>query len=410
MTNSDCKNQIEIIENGINIIGQQWFLKRIEEDTKLRQKIAQSNHRRRRLRHEADHEILEWYVQFSDWKNTVSNDGKRPFGETALIFALFCLELNVVKDCLGIEDVLRRIRKTKEFTSARYEIEVAANYVTWGYSVEFVTTGADRSPDLKVTAANGGVLWVECKVKDGITERNKINLQFSEFLKNDLHKHWVPKGINIGVLVKTSTDPARKEYEEISDCILELATHLCEHPNPKNALAKWRSDDGKYKIELRYLADPNESFPNGFSLSTDIVDLELTLECKEVNGEWISCNPRYFLYLNETPSDLFAAAINSFNSAKGQLPESGPGVIWIRVPFPGRDQKTHEDSLKLQERIKTDISGGNNSRINTVILTSHLVIPDDTNILPDLKPLVCIIENDTPKTPNQITPRTPRKR
>lgn len=389
-----------LIAEAIAIIGDKWFKKRLHKDAEGREAAKRRDHSRQRVRYIAPHPLVQWYVEYEGWHKAYSTDAELPANQSALLLTAFASNLIKVKAAVGLESVLSRLRNPDEFMAAAFEIEVASGYVNRGWAVEFVETEADRSPDLKVTTDEGNVFWVECKYREEISGRDAQISKCWEQLQDKLYRKWGPAKINVALTLRSVSDPVQVEVQALADSIQHATSAMIGHQERSRLEARGTSRDGKYQFSLQYLADPDVEQPfHGFpDLGTDWFSWEGEIKY-DGNGNTLIRNPKFFGFRNTNPPDSYIGALNSFNSAVGQLPKSGPGVIWIRVPYPNNVSRAQADLEALASRLRNELSGTHNTRVNAVILSTRFFLSEPNGSQPALtfKHVSTVIEHSNPQ-------------
>lgn len=362
-----------LIDEALTILDKNWFARRISKDRVDRDSAKTRNHSRQRVRYSPKHPLVQWHVEYEAWRDAYTRENEVPLNQCALLLTTFASNLVKVKDAIGLEHILIRLREPDGFMATSFEVEVATGYVNRGWSVEFVETGAQRSPDLKVTIDDGKVFWAECKYREEMTGRDANILKFWEQLQDKIYRAWGPAKTNVAVILRSASDPVQIELDGISNAILQCAQILVNHAQRDALVMNGKSQDEKFEFTLQYLADPDKELPfNGFSgQGTDW--FSWMGEQMHIGGSKVIVrNPKFFGFTNMNPSDKYAGVMNSFNSAVGQLPETGPGVIWIRVPYPIGDTRAQEDLDAMAAKLQAELSGTHNSRVNSVILSARV--------------------------------------
>lgn len=361
------------IEEALMILGKSWFDRRLSKESQEREVVKNRNHGRQRVQHIAPHKLVQWYIEYKEWRDAYTPENNIPLNQSALLLLTFASNLLKVRYVDGLEQIVLRLRKPNEFMTTSLEVEVATGYVNRGWNVEFVETGRERSPDLKITTDDGKVFWAECKYRDEMTGRDVQVSKFWEQLQDKLYRHWGPAKINVALIVKSACDPANQELQSLADAILQAAQAMVSHSERTHLEPRGKSHDHKYEFNLHHLADPDdEQQLQGFSdLGADWFSWHGEV-MHDGKGNSFVRNPKFFGFTNMNPPDRYIGALNSFNSAVGQLPESGPGVIWIRIPYPDDTSFIQADLEAMAAKIERELSGGHNTRVNCVILSTRV--------------------------------------
>jgi hypothetical protein len=352
-------------------LGHDWVKRRLQTNDRHRREAAAGNHRKRMIRHEAAHPFIQWLVEYQAWHERCAATNATSPNQSVILIATFSSNLLQARSLSGFDGVLTRLLKPSEFLSASFEIEVSTAYVNKGWSVEFVPAAGEPSPDLKVIDSVGQVFWVECKRRDGVTERDALNQAFFLNLKQALYRRWGPAKTNVGLRLCASTDPETGDLPSLTHRILTAAEQLLANRRP-DAQVEASDEGGKYVFSLTYLADPDAELPFKGFLAQDGYAFEVSGEVRQTpTGVAQVRNPIWFAFKSGLPSDRFAGAINSFRAAVTQLPVEGPGVVWIRVPYPNGYPNAQSDLETLASVLRKELVAGQNTRVNAVVLSTR---------------------------------------
>jgi hypothetical protein len=371
MIDLDFASLSGLVDRHIKLLGEDWLSRRLKKDDEERLAAQGRAHRKLRVRQQARHPVVQWYREYltASAQNKGGHDGLP--GRSVVLLATFCSNLGKTKDCAGMAHILERLRKPEEFHATAFEIEVAASYLNRGWTVEFIETGRNRSPDLEVTRPDGSRFWAECKRKDEMTERDLRNEAFFDDLKDRLYKAWGPSKQNFGLQIEFAGDPQRAELNDICELSLELGRQLNTGPAAGRLPVSASTVGTGHTICLHYLADPD--------VAQAYVPIDYGGDSSEFMAERTETlymgplmrNPKVFDFRLQTPPDKYQSVINSFNSAVGQIPESGPGVIWIRIPFPDSYARAAADLDKMLSKVQGELTGGQNRRVNAVLISAR---------------------------------------
>lgn len=370
--NFDFNHMPLLIEEALEVIGKNWFDRRLKNELQAREAAQKRGQRKHRISYTAKHPFVRWYVEYVNWRDAFALDNDIPLNQSALLLATFVSNLVKVKNAAGLEGILRKLRNSDEFLATAFEVEVASGYVNKNWNVEFVETGVERSPDLKVTTDTGKVFWAECKCRDEMTGRDAEILKFWEHLQDKLYRVLAPAKINVALVVRSTCDPIFSELHGVADAILQASQVIVKHSERNRLEMRGKSRDEKYEFNLLYLADPDHEQPVGVFSDMGADWFAWYGEFRhDGNGNTFVRNPIFFGFTNMTPTDRYVGALNSFGSAVGQLPDSGPGVIWIRIPCPMGEARAQTELEKMATRLEKELSGPHNTRVNCVILSAR---------------------------------------
>ncbi|WP_256077388.1 hypothetical protein [Massilia sp. YIM B04103] len=362
----DAETFRQSLQTAIELLGTKWFKRRLAKDDEDRELASKRNHNKLRVRHQASHPLVQWHREYEVLP--AEGEGELPLNQSLLLLASFANNLVKARNAPGIEHVIRRLKEAEAFLAAAFEVEVAVFYLNGGNEVEFLETGDSRSPDLLVRDAQGWQFWAECKYKEEMSERDQTVQACWEMLKDGLYKVWGPAKSNLSLRVHAANDPVKSEIEELKEGILRLGRQMLEHAERDKLTIQAGTRSGKYDVALRYLGDPDaERQAALMDAGDEYYEWRADIQPQD-GGAVLMRNPKEFGFSNANPPDKYRGALNSFNSAVGQIPPSGPGVIWIRVPFPTGYQRAQQDLEALAAKLQQELSGKHNRRINAVIL------------------------------------------
>jgi hypothetical protein len=282
-----------------------------------------------------------------------------------------------------------------------------------GWEVEFVEEGINRSPDLKVTREDGS-FFAECKCRDVLTERDRMITLFWVELESGLLRLLGPQKANVAVFVKALSDPVFSEIDPLKSFILHQTENIMAVEINSAEKDQIINPSQKYVMKIYKLSEPDietESDGLGFNSSKDFERVCMIAEMKITDDKKTFVrNPIILGFTNAIPSDKVTRIIHGFKSAVGQLPETEPGVVWIRIPDNAWNSDLNNSFLAAEELIKSELSGIHNTRVNAVILVTRIFERLEQDNLTGLgyKPLIKIIEHDNPKHP--IAEEFPMKR
>lgn len=358
-----------LIDENIQLVGERWLARRLKKDDEERAAARDRNHRKLRVRQQARHPLVQWYQEYVSAGRGGADDALP--GASVVLLATFLSNLGKAKECDGFGDVLARLLVPDEFDAAAFEVEVAVGYLNRGWQVRFIETGDKRSPDLEVVRDDGVTFWAECKCKDGMTERDLANEAFFDSVMTRLYKVWGPSKQNLGLQIAFANDPARGELDDLCELAFALGRQMLgDVPGDREPLLAC-TVPGRHTVHLHYLADADVTMP--------FARIDYGGERSEFMFERLETlflgpqmrNPKVFDFRCMVPPDKYQSAINLFGSAVGQIPETGPGVIWIRVPFPNGYTRAGEDMDSMATRIERELAGGQNRRVNAVIFSAR---------------------------------------
>jgi hypothetical protein len=293
------------------------------------------------------------------------------------------------------------LKQIDSFDAAAFEVEVAASYVAQSYTVEFIEEGTERTPDLEVTIHDGRTFLVECKCREPGTERDKRVESIWTRLETSLLSYLRPRRLNYLILIKARTDP---DWEDV-DYLKEIILNAVKLEGMKSG-SGWAVADPREKFEIlvRKLSDPDEV------IQTNQMGLVTTESFDQgvFGGEWMiddarksfARNPMFLGFKTATPPDWISGVVNLLDTARGQLPESGPGIVWIRIPDVSWKEGVIEPLERVEELLKDKLTGQHNRRINAAFVMKRVFEQAEVDGNPGLvcRPLVIRIDHNNPRT------------
>ena len=406
MINLDINSIFQNIREVTLVVGESWLLKKIkeEEEKNKKRKKSVSNRKHSYLYEASPHPLIQWAMDVEKWRESCLKSGRFEINESIFKYSILGKSLSKARHKKGFDKLKSRLKMKSEFYSAAFEAEVAASYIERGWCVEFIEEGGERSPDLRVTKENESVFWVECKCRDIMTERDqKIDSIWKE-LESSLLRNMGPNKINGAVFIKSSSDPLRTDIEPLKNYIFQqLEISKIEDTDSKEIKSTF-DPTGKYHVGIQRLSESDveiESSGIGFNSSDKFDKVCMVAEMKvDDNSKSYVRNPIMLAFKNAAPPDRVTGVIHAFKSAVGQLPESGPGVIWIRIHDNSWNKDLQNSFSKAQEIIRAELSGIHNRRVNAVILMTRMFEELENNGNKGLgyRPLIAIVERDNPRS------------
>lgn len=392
----------ESIETITAIVGTRWISRR------LQQAAARTKPRTLRtysfLRPQPHHPLVELFLEFERWRET----GARAEPAPAIVrIGLLAESLKLVRAQAGFDKLVQRLKKSSEFESAAFEVEVAASYLKRSWTVEFVETGDNRTPDLRVERGDGSPLWVECKRRDQLTKRDKLVKSIWDDLALSLLKEMGPRRLNYFVGVASTHDPQRRDVARLQHFILDsIESGGIGGFDPVSQTTKMVSDiDGEYEFVVQKLADPDETRID-YPVSTETITSFDVSKCgweksQDSLKQPIVRNPVFIGLKSHSLPDRVSGVVHALKAAVGQIPKDGSGVVWIRVPDNQWAYALDSSLGRVKELLQHELSGDQNRRINAVIVATgrfRNVRKDGLEAL-GYELLQVVIEHSNPRKP-----------
>jgi hypothetical protein len=332
---------------------------------------------------------------------------------SVLTFACLGKALEKARKQKGFHKLTNRLKQVSDFYAAAFEVEVAASYVERDWEIEFIEEGHNRSSDLKVTREDGFVFWAECKCRDILTERDKNIQAFWTELESSLMRELNRHKINVAIVVQSLNDPVRSEIEPLKNVLLgAVQTGGVGDVNTATGEINLDLDPSKkYGIAVRILAAKDAEIPQGIDIGYSNFDRVLTtgeirsdrLADWQFTGwqasKWITRNPIVLAFKNSKLSDKVAGIIHGFKSAVGQLPQEGPGVIWIRIPDNMWMDSIDRSFEQAKALLEPELKGSYNRRVTAIILMTRVFQNLKKGDFPGLayKPLRLVLKHENPR-------------
>ena len=209
----DFESVVRYINTIPEIVGTKWLAR------KRKQKKQQSHRSLGKyslLYQPSIHPLIEWTTEYIDkWWPQLLETNRPPLSQNVLKLAILGESLEKAKHQKGFERLINRLKRSNEFDSAAFEVEVAAAYIAQGYTVKFVEEGNGSTPDLKVTTTNNEEFWVECKRREPVTKRDKRIVNIWKRLETALLSYLVPNNLNYLILVSSKNDPDWDDIDNV---------------------------------------------------------------------------------------------------------------------------------------------------------------------------------------------------
>lgn len=347
------------------------------------------------------HPVVEWAIEYEEkWWPELLRTKIPPLSQDVIKLFNLGEALECTRSQKGFDRLIHRLKQIDEFDAAAFEVEVAASYVARGYGVEFIEESIDRTPDLKVTTHNEKDFWVECKRRDPGTERDKKIESIWAQLEISLLSYIKPRQLNYLIFVKAQIDPEWEDVAVLKELVLDLVK-----AREKEGISKGTILDPseKFEILVEKLSDPDEEFEidNMGLFTTEKLD-QGVFGCEWMineKGKSFARNPIFIGFKTVTPPDWISGVVNLIDAARGQLPESGAGVVWIRIPDVSWKEGVIEPLERIEELVKEKLTGNDNRRMNSVFVMKRVFEQGETDGIPQLMyhPLIIRIDHNNPK-------------
>ena len=404
ITELDVKSLITFINEVPDVLGEKWLDKKVTQEINLRKISGKNIHQRKHsyLFLPKPHPLIEWAIEVEKWRKACIESHRLELNKAVLKYAILGISLYSAKNLIGFDKLIPRLKQKKQFYSAAFEIEVASSYIARDWNVEFISEGITKTPDLRITKQDGSFFYVECKCRDQLTKRDKNNETFWTDLSSTLIRKLGPKKKNFLILVKSLVDPKLSDLDHLITFIISTIETYSDKPSIYFRKKSIIDPTERYQIVINKLTDPDSEVETngiGFNSSEGFDKVTIVSEMKSNGGKNILRNPIILGFKNTIPSDKVNGIINGFKSAVKQLPQEGPGVIWIRIPENAWINDL-ENSFQIAESIvQNELSGSHNTRVNAVILMTRIFQELEKESIQGLsyRPVKKIIEHENPR-------------
>ena len=121
---------------------------------------------------------------------------------------------------------------------------------------------------------------------------------------------------------------------------------------------------------------------------------------RQEDGRTFLRNPKAFAFIAANPPDRVKGVVGALGEARKQLPRSGPGVVWIRVPDNTWTDQLGSSFERAEILIRQQLSGDHNRRVNAVILMTRCFERMEKEGLVGLgyRPLMLQVPHANPRT------------
>ena len=256
-----------------------------------------------------------------------------------------------------------RLRDSNSCEKVTYELAVEAGFARMGFEPHLVpAVPRKRTPEFFIEATPGARLWVECKKKDSRTSLERKMDAYRARVDHLLVEQLRTRRLNFYLRLKFLSDPSGISEEDfVARTVNALPTE------GRHVLFE--------DIELTAvkLCDPGDSvsrqalnlFPVGRQRS-----VYLTLRRTNEDIDWSRVQDPLILSW-DIPDDFQGAVkglITSFKDAARQIPQSGPGAVYIDV-----NCEDYEEERELMVAARSEIKdqlAESFSRVNIVVITS----------------------------------------
>ena len=331
------------------------------------------------------------------------SDKTRKITEEILRVALLGINISTLqkKGVVGLNEKIQLLMRdsltSDQLEQIIYEISTASFFAAKDYQVEFLEPSkieGRKTPDMLVMGVE-----IECKKKDQETIRDRRNEDFWKIIINKSHKIQDQNKTNYCIFITTKEEPTRNIVEKIIQELERLIASSMEgnYDYEMFSIKLKKLYEFGNEIPSKILSNAIESLKqdivinevkelinkkNGSEILRQILDErergEFSQPYKVKNGNVIFQNIRAIGLRSNILPDRIKSIENLLNSAKKQLSNSCPGVIFVELNFLTAKQ-VQGDLIQLEKIIKSILR--NNSRISSVIVTVEGFPEDEEKIM-----------------------------
>jgi hypothetical protein len=298
------------------------------------------------------HPLSFWWNVFLKDKNSSERYNKVYLRDVSARFMQLILALNALKDCKGFERLFPRLKDPIQFFSARFEAIVAAGYLNMGYYIEFSDEAHAQAkvPDFFVFSneSKDDYVTIECK---SLNDDVKVwESQWVSFF-DDVQKFIRNKQNSVHIHFEANCPPSNSlltSIDKLLDENLEFDNQIDNIYIKSEKLSDWNVFQPF--ISINY--NPEEYSVGSYTSETNLIE--------QKNPILLSVK------INEDP-DCRERILHSFKKARKQIPNSGPGLVYIELPF-----KTNKFFLESVDLVYGDIYNrlyNDTKRVNVIVLT-----------------------------------------
>ena len=395
------------IQSLVAIVGSKWINRKVREHRSRKPPTAASMQKYSYLFTPPTHTLIDNFLEFENWREECKRTRRREPSQAVIKLAMLGNWLALVKSMKHFQRLVSRLKNMNHFESAAFEAEVAAGYARDGCEVEFIEEGTEKTPDLKVSPMHAPVFYVECKRRDSLTERDrKIATVWTE-LEARLLRLLGPQRLNYLIVVKANSDPVVGDVEYLYQLIVRsFESGGIGRLDYRTKTVLTVSDPSeRFHLAVQKLAEPDQVIETNWIELRGKEDFDrviLGCESKNEGGKSFVRNPVMICLKTAIAPDRVSGIVDALRSATGQLPEGGPGIVWIRVADNLWRKEIDESFERARKLIREQLTGNWNRRVNAVFIMTRMFRDLEKDGLRGLaySPLIVRIDHDNPATPH----------
>jgi hypothetical protein len=394
---------IQAFDSLVQLIGVDWF-ETNTADIKPKS-ITSDKSVYSYLYHKSAHPLISWYLLFPTWKAECERIGHVFLPYDIISLALLGQSLEKIRGDKKFNSLINRLKQPDDFYATAWEIEVAASHIAQGLKVQFIEEQTTRTPDLYITDQLGNLaFWVECKNRD--TDNDKQTQDVWQQIEKHVLQYLDTQRLNYQIVLTAREELRPGDASRIRRFIIEAIERKFEPPSlvrVPGATGTFADDTSKFVLTLHKLSEPDERLDAAtFALPSprDRTDFG-TFVCGRRdlhNGKIEITNPRA-VQLVYSGAARIQGVQSAFKSAVKQLPETGPGVIHIRLPINSWVTDLESTKSQVESYLRRELSGNQNRRVNAVIVAIHYteLVQDGAFQYPHVIPINIVVEHTNPR-------------
>ncbi len=384
----------EIIEKTFNalisieeLIGKKWLDKRLQKiyhkNEQNKNKPLNKQRSGSYLFETKPHPLVQIIYFAKEWLNSIKkqpailiNPNIEP-NEQVLKINYIAKILEESKKVKGFKKVLTRLLDSSQYESAFFEAEVAAIYHKQNFEVEFVEENNNKSPDLKVTK-NGISVWVECKTRKPLSDKEEKHDAYWNQLKASLLKQLRPKKINVAIIINTFEELEQEDIDPLRKFILNsIKNGGIGSYDLKTGKVDFEYDPTrKFSLAIHFFSEADELHVGDFKAILPDKDYNLISDVEiltQRNDSMKFKNPFILMHKTISRNKNQKGVIHTFKTAIKQLPSKGPGIIWIKTLDNHSKEKFEESYNEIEMVLKKELEGHKNQSVNFVVIHNVLI-------------------------------------
>ncbi len=394
----NLKEVLNTIANVSELVVEQWLN---HELSQMRKKIRQKRFKTLSFYHPEISHPLIWV-----WNQAEKNIQELRRGSNKIHTELFEL-VNLGESIRKIEgtDVIsmngkylrektvqKRLRKelrdSKLYEKTAYVLRVAASYCKNRNHVSFIEESSDKTPDLRI-AKDDTHVYIECKRKNEQTKRDKGQMHICNELSRILWRYMQKVGKNYFISVKARRDFRKGDIPYLKKLITETIDIGKD--------TRFIDSTETFALTLTKTLEKDQTIiTKGFNISTDLDYGIFDVNYMQKGENLYVKNPQCIAFGTQDLPDRIKGVIQAFDTAYKQIPQKGPGLIYIDI-FPSKMIKS--DFMRLRDQLYGKLAVI--KRVNAVIISATV----STTELSDVSNPSCVSQILCNKNPRTTLPK-----